>query len=98
MRLLVKFQITVFCVHAQIHSVRLSEYMQAVFTYRYLAVQVDFRFLSNAYNFGIIPKPSTLMKMADYFNVSIDYLLGRSDNDTFSKSDNPVGFYARQNR
>ncbi len=58
-------------------------------------MKVDFRSLSNAYNFGIIPKPSTLMKMADYFNVSIDFLLGRSDNDAFFKSDNPVGFYAR---
>ena len=58
-------------------------------------MKVDFRSLSNAYNFGIIPKPSTLMKMADYFNVSIDYLLGKSDNDTFYKSDNPVDFYTR---
>ena len=49
-----------------------------------MKMNVDFRSLSNAYNFGIIPKPSTLMKMADYFNVSIDFLLGRSDNDTFS--------------
>ena len=27
----------------------------------------------------------TLIKIADYFNVSIDYLLGRTDNRTFFK-------------
>ena len=27
----------------------------------------------------------TLIKFADYFNVSIDYLLGRTDNPTFFK-------------
>ncbi|MBR5262765.1 MAG: helix-turn-helix transcriptional regulator [Clostridia bacterium] len=28
---------------------------------------------------------ATLIKFADYFNVSIDYLLGRTDNPTFFK-------------
>lgn len=28
---------------------------------------------------------SELIKIADYFNVSIDYLLGRSDNPNFKK-------------
>ena len=28
---------------------------------------------------------ATLIKFADYFNVSIDYLLGRTDNPTFHK-------------
>lgn len=28
---------------------------------------------------------ATLIKLADYFNVSIDYLLGRTDNPTFLK-------------
>ena len=29
------------------------------------------------------PNISTLMKLADFFNVSIDYLLNRTDNPTF---------------
>ena len=26
-----------------------------------------------------VPKPETLVKLADFFNVSLDYLIGRSD-------------------
>ncbi len=39
----------------------------------------DYRSLSNALVYGIVPTTSTLIKMADYFKVSIDYLLGRTD-------------------
>ncbi len=40
---------------------------------------------SNAYNHGIIPKTSSLIRITDCFNVSIDYLLGRTDNKTAYK-------------
>lgn len=47
----------------------------------------DYRSLSNALVYGITPTTSTLIKMADYFNVSIDYLLGRTEkNDYIEKS------------
>lgn len=32
-----------------------------------------------AYTFGILPSTCALIRIADYFRVSIDYLLGRSD-------------------
>ena len=35
----------------------------------------DYRSLSNALVYGITPTTSTLIKMADYFNVSINYLI-----------------------
>ena len=35
--------------------------------------------LSGALNYGIIPTPKTLIKIADYFNLSPNYLQGRSD-------------------
>lgn len=60
-----------------------------------LEMGVDFRSLSNAYNYGIIPRPMTLAKIADYFNVSIDYLLGRSENDYFVKGKANDNFYDR---
>lgn len=47
---------------------------------------VDYRSLSNALNYGIIPTPRILIRIADYFNVSIRYLLGTSDDEYFNKS------------
>ncbi len=46
----------------------------------------DYRSLSNALVYGIIPTTSTLIRMADYFNVSMDYLLGRTDNNDYTES------------
>ena len=34
---------------------------------------------SRAYNYGIVPKTPTLIKIADYFNISIEYLMGITD-------------------
>lgn len=34
------------------------------------------------------PKAETLKKVADYFEVSTDYLLGRTENPNFDKEDN----------
>ncbi len=39
----------------------------------------DYCSLSNALVYGIIPTTSTLVKMANYFKISMEYLLGRSD-------------------
>lgn len=49
-------------------------------------IGVDYRSLSNALNYGIIPKPRILIRIADYFNVSIKYLLGTSDDEYFNKA------------
>ena len=48
----------------------------------------DYRSLSNALVYGITPTTSTLIKMADYFNVSMDYLLGRTDKNDYTESSN----------
>ncbi len=45
--------------------------------------------------FGIIPKPIILMRIADYFNISVEYLLGRTDNSYFSKSSTNENFLTR---
>lgn len=50
--------------------------------------------LSNALNYGIVPTPRVLISIADFFGVSINYLLGNSD-DVFEKSSSPSDFYAR---
>lgn len=45
----------------------------------------DYRSLSNALVYGIIPTTTTLIRMADYFNVSMDYLLGRTDKNDYTE-------------
>ena len=39
---------------------------------------------SRIYNYGIVPRTPALVKIADYFNVSVAYLMGESDSDYFS--------------
>ncbi len=50
---------------------------------------------SNAYNYGIIPKTSSLMRIADYFNISIEYLIANTDDEHFEKSLHPTHFKNR---
>ncbi len=49
-------------------------------------IGVDYRSLSNALNYGIIPTPRILIRIADYYNVPIKYLLGTSDDEYFVKA------------
>ena len=50
---------------------------------------------SNAYNYGIIPKTSSLIRIANYFNVSIEYLISNTDDEHFEKSLHPISFKER---
>ncbi len=52
------------------------------------AGKFDYRSLSNALVYGIVPTTSTLIKIANYFNVSIEYLLGRTDKSDFTELSN----------
>lgn len=54
-------------------------------------MRVDERSLSNALNYGIIPTSKILIRMADYFDVSMNNLLGKSDEE-FKKSSTPSDF------
>ena len=58
-------------------------------------IGIDARALSNALNYGIVPKPRTIVRLADYFNISIPYLLGESDDEYFSKTNTPSNFNER---
>ena len=51
--------------------------------------------LSNALVYGIIPSVKTLIKIADFFDVSINYLLGKTDDEDFEKSSNKTTFLQR---
>lgn len=58
-------------------------------------IPLDAVALSKILNYGIVPRTRTLIKIADYFNVSFDYLLGKSDDDYFDKAANPSNFAER---
>lgn len=50
---------------------------------------------SKIYNYGIVPKANVLVQIADCFDVSVDYLLARTDNDRFIRSENTQSFQER---
>lgn len=50
---------------------------------------------SNAYNYGIIPKTPSLIRIADYFDIAIEYLLVYTNDEYFQKSKQPRSFWER---
>lgn len=58
-------------------------------------LNIDYNVFIKISEFGIIPKPIILMRIADYFDISIEYLLGRTDNEYFEKSETPSTFLER---
>lgn len=59
-------------------------------------IGIDANIMSKIMNYGIVPKPHVLVRIADYFDISVDYLLGRTKNEAFAKADEPgVSFYDR---
>ncbi len=58
-------------------------------------ISVDKSVISNLVNYEIIPSVQSLIKIADYFNISLDYLLGTTDNSDFIKSAKPSTFGKR---
>ena len=51
--------------------------------------------LSNVLTYGIIPSTKTLVKIADFFETSINYLLGKTDVEDFYKNSSPANFLSR---
>ena len=45
--------------------------------------------------FCIIPSTQTLIKIADFFDISINFLLGKTDIEDFYKSSSPASFLPR---
>ncbi len=50
---------------------------------------------SRAYNYGIVPKTPSLIVIADYFNISIDYLIAITDDEHFERSKQHKSFLER---
>ncbi len=58
-------------------------------------IGITYATFSKIYNYGIFPTVPILVRIADFFNVSIEYLIGNTENDNFIKSDNPKKFKER---
>lgn len=58
-------------------------------------VGVSVGVISNITAYGIIPSTKSLIKIADYKNKSIKYILGLTDDPYFEKSENPSSFFIR---
>lgn len=61
------------------------------------SIGITYVTFSKAYNYGIVPKAMILIKIADFFNVSIEYLLTMTDDEHFEKSVPPKSFQERLN-
>lgn len=66
-------------------------------TFTELAGQIGISYVifSKAKNYAIVPRPVILVRIADYFNVSLEYLLGLSDDRYIDRTKNPVTFKMR---
>lgn len=51
--------------------------------------------INRACLFGIIPSLQSLIRIADYLNISLPYLLARSDRELFEKSNSGATFHDR---
>ena len=60
-------------------------------------LNIDYNLYIKISEFGVIPKPAILMRIADHFDISIEYLLARSNEINFYKSEVPVNFLDRYN-
>lgn len=58
-------------------------------------LNIDYNVYIKIAEFGTIPKPVVLMRIADRFNVSVEYLLGRTDNPYFFKAETVSTFLER---
>ena len=58
-------------------------------------LNIDYNIYQKISELGIPPKPAVLIRIADYFNVSLEYHLGRSKNYEFVRGDTPVPFIER---
>jgi len=58
-------------------------------------LNIDYNVYIKITEFGIIPKPVVLIRIADYFNISIEYLLCRTNNPYFEKAETTASFLER---
>ena len=58
-------------------------------------MNITYVLFSKAYNYGILPRPIVLVRIADYFGVSMDLLLGKTEENSFVPARERVTFAQR---
>ena len=58
-------------------------------------IGITYATFSKAFNYGIFPTVPILIRVADFFDVSVDYLIGNAENEKFIKSEHPKKFKER---
>ena len=58
-------------------------------------IGITYATFSKAYNYGIFPTVPILVRIADFFDVSVDYLVGNTENEQYVRSDAPKKFTER---
>lgn len=57
--------------------------------------KISYPVISRATIYSIIPSTKMLIKLADFFDIPLKYLLGESNDPTFYKSESPASFSER---
>lgn len=58
-------------------------------------IGITYATFGKIFNYGILPTVPILIRIADYFEISIEFLLGNTNNETFSKSIKLTSFQIR---
>jgi len=58
-------------------------------------IGIGYETFSKIKNYGILPTPRILVRIADYFDISLEYLLARNNEEYFSKAKMPETFTQR---
>ena len=58
-------------------------------------LHIDYGIFIKIRDYGWIPRPIILMRIADYFEISLEYLLGKTDDIYFEKARVPKTFHIR---
>ena len=56
---------------------------------------ITYATFAKIFNYGIYPTVPILIRIADFFGVSIEYLVGNTETEKFMKSDAPIKFTER---
>ena len=58
-------------------------------------INLTYATFSKIYNYGIVPSVPILMRIADFFDISVEYLMGNTDDSNFVQAEYPTTFQQR---